>query len=321
VGLRLALLSTAGINSKLVAGAHRADDVELVAIGSRDGARAEAQAAELGIERALGSYEAVLEDPDVDAVYIPLPNSLHVEWSIRALEAGKHVLCEKPLSRHPEEVERAFDAADASGRVLAEAFMWRHHPQARRLQELLPRVGELRLVRAAFSFRLDRPGDVRLSRELEGGSLMDVGCYCVSGARLVAGEPVEVRGVHVEGGDGVDVRFAGTMRFAGDVLAHFDCGLDMPGRSQLEVVGSEGSLFLADPWHSREAAIEVRGADGALERVELEEDDPYACELRDFAATVAGERAPAFGRADALGQARAIAALYESAAHGRAVVP
>jgi xylose dehydrogenase (NAD/NADP) len=119
VGLRLALLSTAGINTKLAAGARRAEEVELVAIGSRDRARAEVQAAELGIERALGSYEAVLDDPGVEAVYIPLPNSLHVEWSIRALEAGKHVLCEKPLSRHPEEVARAFDAAEASGRVLA----------------------------------------------------------------------------------------------------------------------------------------------------------------------------------------------------------
>ncbi|MET0762854.1 MAG: Gfo/Idh/MocA family oxidoreductase [Thermoleophilaceae bacterium] len=141
--LKLALLSTAGINAKLVAGARLVDEVELVAIGSRDRARAEAQAAELGVERALGSYEEVLADPDVDAVYVPLPNSMHVEWSIRALEAGKHVLCEKPMSRRPEEVKRAFDAAERAGRVLAEGFMWRHHPQARRLVDLIPRVGEL----------------------------------------------------------------------------------------------------------------------------------------------------------------------------------
>jgi xylose dehydrogenase (NAD/NADP) len=321
MGLRLALLSTAAINTKLVEGARHADEVELVAIGSRDQARAEAQAAEFGIERALGSYEAVLADPDVEAVYIPLPNSLHVDWSIRALEAGKHVLCEKPLSRHPEEVERAFDAAASSGRVLAEAFMWRHHPQARRLMELLPRVGELRLVRAVFCFRLDYPGDVRLSRDLEGGALMDVGCYCVSGSRLVAGEPAEVSAVQVEGGEGVDVRFAATMRFEGDVLGHFDCGLDMAGRDELEVVGSDGSLFLDDPWHSREPLIEVRAADGSLERVEIERENPYACELRDFAAAVAGERAPLLGRDDAMGQARTIAALYASAASGRRAVP
>jgi xylose dehydrogenase (NAD/NADP) len=290
-----------------------------VAIGSRDRARAEAQAAELGIERALGSYEEVLADPDVDAVYIPLPNSLHVEWSIRALEAGKHVLCEKPLSRHPEDVDRAFDAAERAGRVLAEGFMWRHHPQAARLVDVLPRIGELRMVRAAFSFPLADPDDVRLSGELDGGALMDVGCYCVSGSRLVAGEPLEVSATQVEGGKGVDVRLAATLRFPGDVLGHFDCALDLATRDELEVVGSEGSLFLDDPWHSRAPVIEVRGPDGAVERVEAESEDPYACELRDLAAAMAGERRPLLGRDDALGQARTIAALYESAASGRAV--
>ncbi|HYN52256.1 MAG TPA: Gfo/Idh/MocA family oxidoreductase, partial [Thermoleophilaceae bacterium] len=121
--MRLGLLSTARINEKLAAGARLVDEVDVVAIGSRDLARAEAQAASLGVERALGSYEAVLEDPDVDAVYIALPNSMHVDWSIRALEAGKHVLCEKPMARTAEPVERAFDAAESAGRILAEAFM------------------------------------------------------------------------------------------------------------------------------------------------------------------------------------------------------
>jgi predicted dehydrogenase len=302
-----------------VAGARLVDEVELVAIGSRDRGRAEAQAAELGIERALSSYEAVLEDPGVDAVYIPLPNSLHVEWSIRALEAGKHVLCEKPLSRRPEDVERAFDAAERAGRVLAEGFMWRHHPQARRLEELLPRIGELRLVRAAFSFPLADPDDVRLSGELDGGALMDVGCYCVSGSRLVAGEPLELSAAQVDGGKGVDVRLAATLRFPGEVLAHLDCALDCAVRDELELVGSEGALFLDDPWHSREPVIEVRAADGSVERVEADREDPYACELRDLATAVNRERAPLLGREDALGQARTIAALYESAATGRVV--
>jgi predicted dehydrogenase len=317
--VRLGLLSTARINQKLVAGARRVDEVDVVAIGSRDLGRAEAQAEALGIDRALASYEAVLEDPEVDAVYVPLPNSLHVEWSIRALEAGKHVLCEKPMARSVEEVERAFDAAASADRVLAEAFMWRHHPQARRLVELLPRVGELRLVRGAFSFPLDREGDVRLSAELQGGALMDVGCYCVSGARLVAGEPIEMSAFQVLGGEGVDVRFSGVMRFEDDVLGHFDCGIDTAARDELEVVGAEGSLFLDDPWHSLEPVIEVRGADGAVETVRAEEENPYACELRDLAAAVAGEREPLLGRDDAVGQARTIAALYESAARGQPV--
>jgi xylose dehydrogenase (NAD/NADP) len=302
-----------------VAGARLADEVELVAIGSRSRKRAQAQAAQYGIERVHGSYEELLADPDVEAVYIPLPNALHVEWSVRALEAGKHVLCEKPMSRHPEEVERAFDAAERAGLVLAEAFMWRHHPQARRLVELLPRIGELRLVRASFSFPLGDPGNVRLRRQLEGGALMDVGCYCVSGCRLVAGEPVEVSATEVEGGDGVDARLAATLRFHGDVLGHFDCALDCAARHELEVAGAHGSLLLRDPWHSLEPVIEVRAADGSVERVETERENPYTCELRDFAAAVSGEREPLLGRDDALGQARAISALYESAATGRPV--
>jgi xylose dehydrogenase (NAD/NADP) len=319
VGLRLALLSTARINGLLAAGAREVDEVDVVAIGSRELSRAEAQAAELGVERALGSYEAVLEDPGVDAVYVALPNSMHVDWSIRALEAGKHVLCEKPMARAGEPVERAFDAAERAGRMLAEAFMWRHHPQARKLVELLPRIGELRLVRAAFSFRLDGSGDLRQSGWLEGGALMDVGCYCVSAARLVAGEPVGVAGARVMGDEGADVRFSGLLRFAGDVLGQFDCAIDMAARHDLDVVGSEGALHLGDPWHARRPVLELRGADGSVEEVRAEAANPYACELRDFAAAVAGEREPLLGRADALGQARAIEALYESAAGSKFV--
>ena len=186
----------------------------------------------------------------MDAVYISLPNGMHVDWSIRALDAGKHVLCEKPLSRHPEEVERAFDAAERNERVLAEAFMWRHHPQALRLRELAGELGELRLVRGAFSFSARASRRTSAWRaDLDGGALMDVGCYCVSGARFLLGEPEQVT-AHSRDGD-VDVRFVATMSFPSGALAHFDCGFDMPPRDELEVVGAEGSLFLDDPWHSR----------------------------------------------------------------------
>jgi D-xylose 1-dehydrogenase (NADP+, D-xylono-1,5-lactone-forming) len=319
--MRLGLLSTADINRKLVAGARLVDEVDVVAVASRSLDRASEHAAELGVPRALGSYEELLADPEVEAVYISLPNSMHVDWSVRALEAGKHVLCEKPMARSVEPVERAFDAADAAGRVLAEAFMWRHHPQADRLVELLPRVGALRVVRVQFSFALDSldpASNIRLSGELEGGALMDVGCYCVSAARLVAGEPVAVTGQQVVGE--VDIRFTGTMAMPGDVLAHFDCAVDTADRAELEVVGSDGALLLRDPFHSNEPVIEVRGVDGSVERVEAEGDNPYAYELRDFAAAVAGERSPRLGRDDAVGQARAIAALYESASTGARVV-
>jgi xylose dehydrogenase (NAD/NADP) len=320
VGLRLGLLSTARINEKLVAGAEHVDEVDVVAVASRSTDRAAQQASVLGVPKALGSYEELLADPEVDAVYISLPNSMHVDWSVRALEAGKHVLCEKPMARSVEPVERAFDVASSTGLVLAEAFMWRHHPQADRLVELVPRVGELRVVRAQFSFplpTLDPASNIRLSRELEGGALMDVGCYCVSAARLVAGEPVSVTAQQVTGE--VDVRFTATLELPGGALAHFDCAVDTADRAELEVAGSDGRLVLRDPFHSLEPVIEVYAADGSVERVEAERENPYACELRDFAAAVAGERSPRLGREDAVGQARAIAALYESASSGARV--
>ena len=302
--LRVGLLSTANINRRILEGAAASDGAaEVVAVASRDEDRARAYARENGIERAHGSYEALLADDAVDAVYVSLPNSMHVDWSIRALQAGKHVLCEKPLSRRPAEVERAFDAAERAGRVLMEAFMWRHTPQARMLTELVGRLGPLRMVRAQFSFPGVQAGNVRLASALDGGALMDVGCYCVSAARLVIGaEPVAFTGQQVIGGDGVDLRFAGTMRFPGDVLAHFDCGMDTAGRSELEVAGAEGTLVVRDPWHSRDVGIEFDG-----ERIPVDFRDPYACELE---ALAAGE--PRFGRADAVGQAKAIAGLYRA---------
>ena len=219
--------------------------MEVVAVGSRDRARGEAFAAEHGIGRVHGSYEELLADPDVEAVYIPLPNSLHVPWSIRALEAGKHVLCEKPLTRRAAEAEAAFDAADRAGRLLMEAFMWRYHPQTEALVRLAGEIAPLRVVRAAFGFPMppDDVANVRLQGSLEGGALMDVGCYCVSALRLLGGEPERVQGELVAGGDGVDGRFAGVLRFAGDVLGTFDCGFDVPPRSAIEVVGEGGTLL------------------------------------------------------------------------------
>jgi xylose dehydrogenase (NAD/NADP) len=311
--MKLGLLSTAWINELLVAGARQTSGVEVVAIGSRDRERAEAQAQELGVPRAHGSYEALLADPDVEAVYVALPNSLHVEWSLRALQAGRHVLCEKPLSRHPDDVVRAFDEAERGGLVLVEGFMWRHHPQAHRLLELLEEIGELRLIRASFSFLLERAGDVRLRAALDGGALMDVGCYCLSAARLLGGEPLAVSAHQVRGGDGVDVRLTALLRLPGDVLATIDCGLDLAARDELEVTGTRGVLWLDDPWHARSPTIELRRADGSVERSAVEPLNPYACELEDFAAAVAGEHAPRYGREDAIAQARAIAAIYASA--------
>jgi D-xylose 1-dehydrogenase (NADP+, D-xylono-1,5-lactone-forming) len=312
--LRWGILSTANITDKLL---DSGTDQEFVAVGSRDGARAEAYAAEKGIARAHDSYEALLADPDVDAIYNPLPNSMHVEWSIRALEAGKHVLCEKPLTRHPEDVDRVFDVAEREGRVLAEAFMWRHHPQVARARALMDggAIGDLRVIRSAFAYYQGNPDDIRLHAALDGGGLMDVGCYCVSGCRTLAGaEPEIVSADHIAAGHGgVDVSLVATLRFPGDVLALFDCGLTYSGGGYLEAVGTDGSLLLTDPWHATSAVIEVRRGDGSIERVDPGAANSYALELADFEAAVRGDTKPLLGRDDALAQARTIAAIYTSA--------
>jgi len=308
------IVSTADINRKVIPGAQAAENVDLLAVASRDQDRADAYAREWDIPRAYGSYEALLADPEIEAVYISLPNTLHVEWSIKALEAGKHVLCEKPFTRHPAEAEAAFDAAERNGRLLSEAFMYRHNPQTAKLRELVREgaIGELRLIRSSFSYGLYDHDNIRLRADVEGGALMDVGCYNVSGSRLLGGEPERVWGEAWYGPSGTDWVFAGTLRFPGDVLATFDCGTALVDRDELEAIGSEGSLFLDDPWHCVQPVIELRRADG-VERIELEREDSYRLELENVSDAIRAEAELLLGREDALGQARALEALHRSA--------
>jgi len=318
--VRFGFLSTARINRRLLAAAEKTDVAEFVAVASRDAGRAEAYAVEHGIPRSHGSYEALLEDEEVDALYISLPNSLHVEWSIRALAAGKHVLCEKPLTRSPEEAAEAFDAADRAARVLTEAFMWRHSPQTAKLVQLVEGgvIGELQLVRATFSFPLEGRRNIRLDPELDGGALMDIGSYCVSAARLLAGEPERVYGEQVIGDSGVDVLFTGVLRFPRGVLAEIDAGMQLPRRDGLEAVGTEGSLVIPDPWLAQRLVLQLRRGESS-EEIALPPADPYRLELENMCAAVRGEVEPLLGRDDAVGQARVLDALYISADEGRPV--
>ncbi len=312
--MRWGILSTADINRKVIPPAQESKLVELVGVASRDQARADAYARGWRDFRAYGTYEALLEDPGIEAVYIPLPNMLHVDWSIRALEAGKHVLCEKPLTRHPDDAARAFDVAERTGRLLSEAFMYRHHPQSAKLVELVRdgAIGELHVIRSAFGYALYDEQNIRLRTDVEGGALMDVGCYNVSGSRLLGGEPERVWGEAWYGPSGTDWVFTGTMRFANDVIALFDCGTALANRDELEAIGSEGSLFLDDPWHCRNPVIELRRGEG-VERIEIEKADPYRLELENVSRAIRGEAELLLGREDALGQARALEALHRSA--------
>jgi len=311
------IVSTADINRKVIPGAHASERVELVAVASRDQARADAYARKWEIPRAYGTYEALLADPEIEAVYISLPNSMHAEWSIKALEAGKHVLCEKPFTRHPEEVDAAFDTAERTGRLLSEAFMYRHNPQTKWLTDLVARgaIGELRVIRAAFSFGLYELDNIRLRTDVDGGALMDVGCYCVSGSRLLGGEPVAAHGEAWVGPSGTDWTFGGLLRFPNEVLATFDCGTALPNRDELEAIGSEGSVFLDDPWHCVNPVIELR-RDGDVERIELEREDSYRLELENVSDAIRGEADLLLGREDAMGQARTLESLHDDALRG-----
>jgi D-xylose 1-dehydrogenase (NADP+, D-xylono-1,5-lactone-forming) len=305
--VRWGILGTGDITNSFLEHAREARDAEFVAVGSRSPERAEAFAKTNGFERAHGSYEALLADPDVDAIYITVPNSLHHRWTMAALEAGKHVLCEKPYTRRPAEVTEAWDAAAANGLCVMEAFMWRHLRQARRLRELLAEIGEVRAIRATFSFVIDSLDDVRLAKELDGGSLMDVGCYCVNGARLLAQrEPVRVYGVQLLGPSGVDVRFTGLLDFGDGLAATIHAGFDADHRS-LEAIGSKGMVRRVGNWGGpAELWLDDR-------LVESDDVDPYLGEVQNLTDTILGRAEPLLGRADALGQARTLEALYRSA--------
>jgi D-xylose 1-dehydrogenase (NADP+, D-xylono-1,5-lactone-forming) len=315
--VRWGIVSLAKINERVFPELRDSSQLELLAVASRSQAAAEAYACEQGIPRAYGSYDGLLADPEVEAVYLPLPNSLHVEWTIRALRAGKHVICEKPMDRRAAEVERAFRAAEQAGRILMEAFMYRHHPQTKRAAQLVEagEIGELRVVRTSFGFTLGEAENIRLRADLDGGSLMDVGCYCVSASRLFAGEPETAIGWQVAGPSGVDLRFTGSLVFPGPVLAHFDCGFDVPDNSVVELVGSRGTLRIPTPFLVTDPRIElVRG--GETERVGIPPANAYQLQFENLSAAIRGDAEPLLGRQDALGQARTIEALYASANRG-----
>jgi xylose dehydrogenase (NAD/NADP) len=328
--LRWGVQSTASIGRVLIEASRAATHAEVVAVASRDAGRARAFADELGLEASFGSYEELLASEAVDAVYVPLPVSLHAEWTVTALAAGKHVLCEKPLATSPEDATRCFDAAEAAGRRCVEGLMWRHHPQTTLARRLIAdgAIGRLAYARAALSVGVE-PGDIRRSVELGGGALGDLGCYCVSGIRLFAGEPERVYADQVaDGPGGVDLRLAATLRMPGDVLAQFDVGLDLTRRDELELVGTDGRLTVPDPWLCRASHLElVRDGDRELVPVDPDgalgltdpEHDVYRIELDTVSAALAGDGEPSFGRADAVAQATVLEALHRSAELGAPV--
>ena len=319
--LRWGLRSTARINRRLIPAMRASKRAELVAVASRDAERARSYAAEWQIPRAHGSYEALLADPEVDAVYISLPNGLHVEWSVAAARAGKHVLCEKPLATSVAGCDEIISAAGAAGVFVAEASMHLYHPLMHKAREVVQggALGRVALARGSFSFLLDRPGDVRWRPELDGGSLWDVGSYPVSTIRWTLGEPQELFGWQRLAPGGVDGTFTGLLRYENGVLGAFDCGFCGQYRLQAEVVGSEAVLTIERPYALDPSSRLVLRRGHAEEEIPVAVADPYQCEVESIAAAAFdGVPLPvplSFSRANVA----TLVALYESARLGNPV--
>jgi xylose dehydrogenase (NAD/NADP) len=321
--LRWGLLSTARINEALLPPMRASARNELTAVASRDLERAQVYATERDIPRVFGSYEAMLADPDVDVIYNPLPNSLHMEWTIKAAQAGKHVLCEKPLALTVEEVDAIAAAAQQAGVVVMEAFMYRHHPQTLKVKELVDggAIGKLQLIRGSFTFDISDENDVRLNSSLGGGSIWDIGCYPISYARLIAGaEPVEVFGWQKTGaGSGVDESFFGQLHFSNDVYAQFDCGFRTPQRTHLELVGDKGSITIKVPFTPKlnEEIIVTNGDEKRV--ITTSGEDLYLGEVENMADAILYDHAPRMSLADSRSNVAAIQALLRSAQEGKSI--
>jgi D-xylose 1-dehydrogenase (NADP+, D-xylono-1,5-lactone-forming) len=322
--LRWGLLSTARINRAVIPPIRSSKRSELIAVASRETAKAEAYAKDWEIPRAYGSYAALLADPSIDAVFISLPNSLHVDWAVKCAEAGKQVLCEKPLALTTAEVDRMIDAARWNKVVIAEAFMYQHHPQTIKVLEMLKNepIGEVLLIKGAFTFNLAkiRPDDVRMFPELGGGSIWDLGCYPISYTRLIAqAEPIEVFGWQVTGKSGVDEVFTGQLHFANGLLAQFDCGFRTPYRMALEIVGTNGSIELDHAYRPEgNNWIKLNRGD-QVELIQSPEKNLYLGEIEDIEAAALDGQPQRISLEWSRGNVAVITALLESARTGKVV--
>jgi len=320
--LNWGLLSTARINRAVIPPLRTSQRNRLVAVASRAQDKADAYAREWGIERAYGSYEALLADPEIHVIYNPLPNHLHAEWTLKAAQAGKHVLCEKPLALTTAEVDALIAAARANQVIIAEAFMYLHHPQTIKVKELVTSgaLGPVRLAHGTFSFNLNHEQDVRWDPAMGGGAVWDVGCYPLSYLRYLLGEPEEVFGWQTLGPSGVDVIFTAQLRFPNAVLAQFDCGFRAQYRTHFEVVGEQGALAVPVPFRPGidEQLRLTRGEQ--TEMITLSGEPLYVGEVENIADAILSGAPSRVSLAFSRGNIHVIQCLLQSAREGRPIV-
>jgi predicted dehydrogenase len=315
--IRWGIVSTANIGLKrLIPAIQKASNGRVVAIASRSLQKAQQAAEQHDIPRAYGSYEALLDDEGIDALYNPLPNNLHT-WSIKAAEAGIPTLCEKPLALNAAEAAHIVEAFEARGVPFAEAFMYRFHPRTQRVKKMVDEgaVGEIQTISASFSFRVRDPDNIRLQAELGGGSLMDVGCYCVNLMRHMTGE--EPQAVTAQGvwGPQVDEIFAGTLRFPSGAVGHFDCGFRTAFVHTYDIRGDAGRILVEEAFVPQpDADTHIRyWHDGEYEEIAIPPADHYQLMVEDFAAALIEGRPPTFSPQDAVNNMHTLDQLYAAA--------
>ncbi len=320
--LNWGILGTARINRSLIPPLRLSLRNQLLGVASRDEARARAYADERDIPKSYGSYEALLSDDEIDVVYIPLPNNMHAEWAIKAAQAGKHVLCEKPLALTVEDVDRMKQAAADAGTVLMEAFMYRFHTRTLQVKSMIEagEIGEVHHVKGGFTFPLNREGDVRWDSSLGGGSLWDVGCYPLNYARYMIGsEPTHVYGQSFNGSSGVDISFTAQLTFQGGITAQFDSGFRTQFRMYTEISGSKGSIYLPMAFKpSLRSYIHLTKGNNTTQ-IAVDGKLLYLDEVEEMTDCVLEGRQPILSLEDSRGNIAAIRALYESAASGGVV--
>jgi predicted dehydrogenase len=313
--LNWGLLGTARINKSLIEPIRSSDNSILNAVASRSHDKAEEYAKTWGIPRFYSNYNDLLSDPEINVIYISLPNSLHAEWSIKAMQKGKHVLCEKPLTTSARDMDLIIASAKSTGMVITEAFMYRHHPQTKLVKQMVENgeIGALQLIYGSFCYINTRPADPRFDLELGGGSLWDVGCYPVSYARLITGEePVEVYGHQVTGSTGIDLLFTGQLHFPGGVIAQFECSFITPYKVYLEITGDKGRIIITDPYKPRLRTKILLNRDGRLKSLRIIGADLYQGEVVDIENAILKGNRPLINLEDSRANIVTMEALYKS---------